>query len=123
MSLIDGNTGKFFLLMHDSKVFSEALRSTLLWRDVEETGERVTSCEVLEQTLSFLVWRGSVDRPSSNICCPQCIYLVGLEMSTVLIEVGKRYRQTIKERSGEITIVTRGGQIPNQQYRTEHILP
>ncbi len=36
MSLIDSDAGKLLLLMHDSKMLPEVVRSALLWRNIEK---------------------------------------------------------------------------------------
>jgi hypothetical protein len=54
--------------MYGFEVIPEAIRSTLLWGDIEEACKWMASGKVSEQALSLLIGCCSVDCAGFNVC-------------------------------------------------------
>lgn len=107
MCLVNSNPGKFSLLMHDSKGLPEGFTCTVLRGDIKEPCQWMSSGQVCQQTLPFSILCSSVYRPSCNVRRQKCIYLIGLGIILAIVW-SLREHLTIKDRSGDITMVTRG---------------
>ncbi len=108
VGFVDGDAGEFALRVHRFDVPPEGFREAEFGRHVEEAGERVAAAEIVEDSVSFFGRGVAVYGSDGYVCGAEGGDLVVLVRCQLwgICRRRRRLCQTIKARSGLMTIVT-----------------